>query len=403
MSSQWTSIPNRRVSHALADSVSKDVDFVTTKSLQPVVVTTCWYNSFSPNDDPKSTYFTIGDGSQHGLKDLISFTGFEEMGTTQKIPFPPRNVANTDHYTLLWQQTPASVSNHSLICIDAFKNNTSGEYGYPQTACTVDAYWARASVNYTLSAKLAVPRFNGNQRPEAIGGPISIAVDWVEKLTQEWFDVARNLPNFGTCDAASWILATGISDAVPIPGSCIGLDKSGYPKDNFLYSIDIGNCPVEQLEKFSREYVPAKGLHKQYDTIVLAVTNPSTDPQDYTQLVVQEYIHGYGYDSSEIPVQLSLAVVATYVLIAVTYILYTLVTGRTANSWNSISELFMLGVNSKKPEHLEGTSVGIDTLSTFREPVSIRVNEQGSVELVFENDTGLSKRRLRDVEPNEAY
>lgn len=63
----------------------------------------------------------------------------------------------------------------------------------------------------------------------------------------------------------------------------------------------------------------------------------------------------------------------------------------------------MLKVNSKTPEHLDGTSVGIDTLSTFREPVSIRINEQSSVELVFENDTSLSKRHLRDAEPNKAY
>lgn len=63
----------------------------------------------------------------------------------------------------------------------------------------------------------------------------------------------------------------------------------------------------------------------------------------------------------------------------------------------------MLGVNSRAPAHLDGTSVGIDTLKTFQEPISIQVNDRDSVELVFDNDVGVRRRTLRPVEPNVAY
>lgn len=180
--SWWTSIPSRQISLALQSSGFYDSDFLTTKSLQPVVVTTCSPNSLSHGFDPSTTYLTIGDGIQNGLKDLISFARFKKMAKSQKLPYGSTNDNETFYYDYLWQQAPDSVSNSSLICIDEPSNNTNEQYLH---ACTVGAYWARASINYTIAQRSFISKFDGDKKPEAIGGPISISVDWVEKLTQE--------------------------------------------------------------------------------------------------------------------------------------------------------------------------------------------------------------------------
>jgi hypothetical protein len=63
----------------------------------------------------------------------------------------------------------------------------------------------------------------------------------------------------------------------------------------------------------------------------------------------------------------------------------------------------MLGLNSKKPTHLGCTSAGIDTLSTFRQLVSVRVNDEESLELIFQDDPGTRTRKYTKVELNRAY
>ena len=42
-----------------------------------------------------------------------------------------------------------------------------------------------------------------------------------------------------------------------------------------------------------------------------------------------------------------------------------------------------LALNSRRPAVLQNTSVGIDTVETFRHPVNIRVNHDDSLEMVF--------------------
>jgi len=60
---------------------------------------------------------------------------------------------------------------------------------------------------------------------------------------------------------------------------------------------------------------------------------------------------------------------------------------------------------SRQPEHLSShVSAGLETFETLREPVSVKVNGEGHVELVFANDTG--SKPGGDNSPvmvNEAY
>jgi hypothetical protein len=116
-----------------------------------------------------------------------------------------------------------------------------------------------------------------------------------------------------------------------------------------------------------------------------------------------ETLSGYGYGTSSTPDLLSVAVIMIYCIITIGYIIYTIATGSTSTAWNSPIEVIALALQSKKPVHLGHTSVGIDSIETFRESVGIRVNEQDKVELVFAHDRDIGARGLRKIERNRAY
>ncbi len=88
-------------------------------------------------------------------------------------------------------------------------------------------------------------------------------------------------------------------------------------------------------------------------------------------------------------VLLSRMVLGAYCVFVVTHVFLLVFTGHTGPSWDSISELLMLGLMSRKAGHLGlHASVGIETLNTLREPVSVKVDDEGLVDLVSEKDVG---------------
>jgi hypothetical protein len=132
----------------------------------------------------------------------------------------------------------------------------------------------------------------------------------------------------------------------------------------------------------------------------------------YTTFTIIETIDGYGYGATDISTRLSVAVMIAYCLITLIYISYTIITGHTSIAWDSPTELMMLALQSKEPNHLGHISVGLDSMDTFRQGVSIRVNTvnigdtgetREKLELVFDHDEETEKRGLTRVVPNKAY
>lgn len=102
--------------------------------------------------------------------------------------------------------------------------------------------------------------------------------------------------------------------------------------------------------------------------------------------------------------QHSLTVLCVYLLAVTGYTIYSLVTGRTATSWDSSGEVVMLALNSRQPEHIKGSSVGVGTLATYRKPMNIRMHsKKNDAEMIFEDDLGLQKNEYKLVEANERY
>jgi hypothetical protein len=127
-----------------------------------------------------------------------------------------------------------------------------------------------------------------------------------------------------------------------------------------------------------------------------------TDSQEVTKVTdIQTVKCAYGYTTDPTSVRLSLAVILAYCIVNIVYLVYILVTASTA--WNSAIELVALALQSKKPDYTGRMAVGIDSLDTFNQSVSIRVNSDNELELVFASDRDVDTRGVRKIEKNVAY
>jgi hypothetical protein len=113
--------------------------------------------------------------------------------------------------------------------------------------------------------------------------------------------------------------------------------------------------------------------------------------------------YGYGYASRSTSVYLSMTVMIVYCVIAISYIFYMIVTGSTSTAWNSGAELVALALQSRKPDYLGHTGVGIDSIKTYGEGVGIRVNTENELELVFARDRDFDEAGLQKLERRVAY
>jgi hypothetical protein len=143
--------------------------------------------------------------------------------------------------------------------------------------------------------------------------------------------------------------------------------------------------------------IPTLSWMELYETL------SEVDTNNMTAFSMTMTLFGYGYGMTNTSVCLAVAVITTYCIIIIVYIAYTLITGSTSTAWNSAIELVTLALQSKRPGHLGHTSVGIESMETFRQSVGIRVNSEEVLELVFAHDRDVESRELHKIERNKAY
>jgi hypothetical protein len=114
----------------------------------------------------------------------------------------------------------------------------------------------------------------------------------------------------------------------------------------------------------------------------------SADLSKMTRFRIQIDINGYAYYWRDTTVILSCVVLGIYCLIALSHIIFALITGLSSQSWDTVSEIVALAMQSQPTERLKGTSAGIVTTSIFENFVRIgKTGESGDhLELIFEDD-----------------
>jgi hypothetical protein len=111
--------------------------------------------------------------------------------------------------------------------------------------------------------------------------------------------------------------------------------------------------------------------------------------KDWLRLDIEVQRFGYGYqwrDSKT--VQFGISVLLVHVAMAVGhlfYMLWTIVVEQqgVGCSWDQITELIALAINSKSTSRMENTCAGIETSRTWQEIVAVRETYAGHLEMVF--------------------
>ena len=105
--------------------------------------------------------------------------------------------------------------------------------------------------------------------------------------------------------------------------------------------------------------------------------------------------------------QIAVAVMMVYCILAFAHIIYLGISGISSTAWDSIAEIVALAMNSSPTKHLQNTCAGIFGSKTFQIPVKIMVTNGGSgkdehLELVF----GVAEQRnaqMSRMEANKKY
>lgn len=322
--------------------------------------------------------------------------------------FTTKSTSDLDnHYSLLWSRPPAQALDISLVGIAA---TTTAPYNnsWTITTCVFSAYWATATSNGSNTDPLV------NELPSSLEvdpgvivsslkekALISLDPKWAERafvLSTEIHDIGEMINFRFTKQALQYALALSYVAELPtVPFTEIYHGTAGTQ----LASTGPPNNMTDYQRTALTKYVDSNKLLKKFDRI-LTLTNQTDlgDPTTLARLETTYYSLGYGYDASSITVKMSLAVLTFYLIISTVYLVYTLITGNVATSWNTVAELTTLALNSQRPDDLKHTSVGVDTLETFRSPVNIRVNQENSLEIVFD---ATEKDEFIRVEPNWKY
>lgn len=318
--------------------------------------------------------------------------------------------------SIVWSRLPPGEYNNSLLMVigwgseSALDNPTEADIS--TQACTVDAYWATVSADMSSDTppQSDVPS-NQNESPATVLAKlkdktlIELSPQWAKEVAVsilEHVDPSLMGNLFGGLEVP-YALALSY---VPPWRTYTDIFNNAY--DNYTWPGNgngiwrgDNNMSAQQYNALV-QYVKTMNLPNQYNVYVLTNDTTWTDPSSLAQLRLISLAPGYGYNLSPTAVKLSLAVLLLYLTVTTTYLFYSLSTGYTANSWDSIAELTALALNSERPKAMVNTSVGINTLETYRRPVNIRVNEEDSLELVFDGSNQDMKGYTR-VAVNEKY
>jgi len=129
---------------------------------------------------------------------------------------------------------------------------------------------------------------------------------------------------------------------------------------------------------------------------------PGADTTKMTKFTTSIQVTGYAYNLRGTSLRLSCVVLFIYVLVALIHIGFSFWTGLSSQSWDTVSEVTALAMQSQPSRHLKNTCAGIDTTSIFTHMVKIvQTGEHGEhLELDFGDSTAALKQPLV---PNEFY
>lgn len=93
--------------------------------------------------------------------------------------------------------------------------------------------------------------------------------------------------------------------------------------------------------------------------------------------------NGYAYSSKGPAAMISIVVLLTYSFSATLHFIYSILSKESSNSWDSMSEIAALALNSEKPKSLQNTGAGIETAGIFEKRVRV-IAKGDRLEMAFD-------------------
>ena len=414
-------IPTQAMTVILTNSDTSGWNMAQAQALQPWVQSSCTYNYAEDIQGTPGLFVSFGDANPK-VNDLILYSDLDfsvESGQSRRgLSFVARANA-TDNTMISWFALNGTDINHSSLLVSTvqYTSPLNSESHYLITACVIDAIWYGTPVKYTVESNVVSANESAIPTFAETDARVVISPEWADAATGLYLSAMPRLDALGLstdiAQNASPLLALAMADAsdlsdyLPHWRDDLG-DETGqvtrftkdHSYDTLKHETFLSSTQFDSIVRF----IDSEHLLQRYDEVLVFAYHDWTNPSSLAQYPIKHYVSGYGYDSSTIPVRLSLVVLCLYILAVTAYTAYSLVTGHTATSWDSIGEVVMLALASRQPEHIKGCSVGVETLSTYRKPVNIRVHKtKNEAEMIFEDDPGLLKTDYKELELNERY
>ncbi|KIX98695.1 uncharacterized protein Z520_05996 [Fonsecaea multimorphosa CBS 102226] len=381
-SRDMSSVLRQQSSNLQTDSASP-FNILTMKTSQALVQGACNENDLYDYDH-NGTYLSF-PSSEAQLDHLVTWG--ETLG----------NVTADGTILFFTNLPPSAPSRSSTLMVFGSTKPIDRSYVATVYACMIDATWTNVTLN-TSAADSSYSQINYVLESHYNG---SIPQEQKIDLPRAWTDRLRS-----TIMASQTVLQFLTGHISPHQIVALALANGDYAYLGYNGLVLRQHEGEDSNTQALYTYLDEIHAWSQYDGVMIDIDQNAalTNPSSLTYQVVSQSQQGYGYNAQDITVQLSLAVLGVFCVFVATHIFLLLLTGYTGTSWDSISELLMLGLMSRKPEYLgPHTSAGLETLNIFREPVSVKVNNEGHVELVFEHDTGGKLGTNGPVVVNKAY
>lgn len=353
---------------------------------------------FGPDKSPLNQLITLS--SLDPRTDPVNNATLVTSSWPQELTCVDDGDSKTFNYTMLTHSNPGGQNYSSLLagaligleCPSVMNSSWAQVFG-----CTLDAAWSQYQVNSTANAQVA-DSYSLSKRTQP-NITVEFAPDFVMRMISLYMSGINNT-NINVY--VTPLLTVAMANSLPFAktlqqqGSLLFHDSTNPATSDYF---------TQQQINAARSWINKNKLLSRFSSVEIFGLNNWTDPGTLDQLDLKTFRAEYGYDSTSIPVRLALVVFALYVLVTASHVTYTLVTGESGTSWDSVADLVMLALNSRKPPEVVGsTSVGLDSITTFRELVNIRINETtNAAELVFDKDASSDDGTLTRARTNVAY
>lgn len=388
----------------------RQTDFAETSAMQPYLEIECNLYTVQSQGGVNNTFVDFGPGNSE-LNAVVPWSIVQpgvvsaDDATFMAANYPQDTICESDgqnrpwNYSALIHKVPDNETRYSSLLVTTSgspcQTDTNATLGVK--ACTIEAVWSEYLVN--TSARTQVAESYRIDTPSQPNITIHLPPNFVMRLADLYMQQINDYILEGMLQP---LLAVALAASLPFTAT---LERQG----SLLFNSSSNN-PVpssyftQQQIDAARSWIDKNNLLSTYSSIEIFGLNNWTDPSTLVQMEFKVFRSEYGYNSESVPVRLALVVFGVYVLVTAMHVVYTFATAETGTSWDSVADLLMLALNSRRPPPEVGpTSVGADSIATFREPVNVRINERNTAELVFEKDESDDKERLTRVQRNRAY